>query len=110
MVEESGSPQETRKQEGAQGKMHSAKIQPWQPASFNWAPPLYMFASLQKHSPNVTPSTDCLIDEGRAPLWSGHLQDPALNMTSFRAYRLAYRLMSWDIMEVFSQWRLPPLR
>lgn len=39
-------------------------------------------ASLQKH-PNVTPSTDYLIDEGRAPLWSGPLQGPALNMDGF---------------------------
>lgn len=93
MVEESGSPHEARKQEGAWGKKHSAKIQPWQPASFNWAPLLYTSASLQKH-PNVTPSTDYLIDEGRAPLWSGPLQGPALNMmASFKAYRLAYRLM-----------------
>lgn len=53
---------------------------------------LYTSASLQKH-PNVTPSTDYLIDEGRAPFWSGPLQGPALNMASFKAYRLAYRLM-----------------
>lgn len=74
------------------GQEAFCKDTPWQPASFNWVPPLYMSASLQKH-PNVTPSTDYLIDEGRAPLWSGPLPGPALNMASFKAYRLAYRLM-----------------